>query len=661
MATEIFSTSHVAGKTVYFRIFDPSQGAGVNLYTWDFDDDQWETTLAGAADPKLEATEKTDAGGADRSVYMASYDVSNINSTTTPKKVLIQAVDDLAADKLIGETEVTIVSGQVVESVNTVSLGSAASQDIAREALGVSGTIWHVKYNASETMGNDALSWATADETAGPGVKTDIEAATGGDLVLLGVGTFALGADGITGPTNVNIDGAGIDRTVLTSTNGNVLSIDDARLSHLTVFATLTDGSFQNAVVFTTGATCDYVRVIGDTDGFRGDLRSETIRLNHCIADTNYDAATFTNCQSVEIDSCIFRATGPSSEGSNITRALAVLWSIGAFGLTFCKNSSLEALRGGGTTYGLIASGTVLLENCNISAIDNGNTVAGIRAEGVRNIYMFGGGIYTSNGLDTDLAIHNVGTGKVVLVGVDYDRTKTSNTGGGEIIDISSAEEAIKFFNLDHLALTPTAGADMTAELPDNTILSRIIAGGDTSTFIPATHSLKGVATAVWSATTRTLSSFGTLVTSIWSAATRTLTGSALSLGPTASRSRTDGYYTCSQGGTRGLYRRVLHWDGDDLEVADVNTITYSIYALSADDPTSRTIVDGHEAVSLTAADVFSEVQSDAWASDYNLKHIPDISSNDAFSEAGTEYLVEYTIMPTSGQKIIERIRVTAT
>ena len=128
MATEIFSTSHVAGKTVYFRIFDPSQGAGVNLYTWDFDDDQWETTLAGAADPKLEATEKTDAGGADRSVYMASYDVSNINSTTTPKKVLIQAVDDLAADKLIGETEVTIVSGQIVESANpTMLVGGAQS------------------------------------------------------------------------------------------------------------------------------------------------------------------------------------------------------------------------------------------------------------------------------------------------------------------------------------------------------------------------------------------------------------------------------------------------------------------------------------------------------------------------------------------------------
>jgi len=169
------------------------------------------------------------------------------------------------------------------------------------------------------------------------------------------------------------------------------------------------------------------------------------------------------------------------------------------------------------------------------------------------------------------------------------------------------------------------------------------------------------IAAAVWDATTRTLSSFGTLVASIWAAASRTLTGSTLGLGPTASRSRTDGYYTCPQSGTIGLYRRILGWDGADLQQADVQSIAYSIFALSDDDPPERTAVEGHKDVELDKiAVLFDEVQSDEWASDYNFKHIPDISTNQAFPEADAHYLVEYRLTPTAGQVIVERIKVRA-
>ena len=50
--------------------------------------------------------------------------------------------------------------------------------------------------------------------------------------------------------------------------------------------------------------------------------------------------------------------------------------------------------------------------------------------------------------------------------------------------------------NLDHLALTATGGVDMTAEVADGTILSRIISNSDTSLFVPATHSLQIVGAA---------------------------------------------------------------------------------------------------------------------------------------------------------------------
>src|SRR3990170_1527543 len=54
----------------------------------------------------------------------------------------------------------------------------------------------------------------------------------------------------------------------------------------------------------------------------------------------------------------------------------------------------------------------------------------------------------------------------------------------------SEANDALVANNLDHLALTATAAADMTTEVADNTVLSRILGNGDTSTFVPSTDGL---------------------------------------------------------------------------------------------------------------------------------------------------------------------------
>lgn len=60
-----------------------------------------------------------------------------------------------------------------------------------------------------------------------------------------------------------------------------------------------------------------------------------------------------------------------------------------------------------------------------------------------------------------------------------------------------AVDKAIIENNLDHLALTATAAADMTAEVADNTILSRIVGNGDTSTFDPALHGLLPIRTTI--------------------------------------------------------------------------------------------------------------------------------------------------------------------
>jgi len=55
----------------------------------------------------------------------------------------------------------------------------------------------------------------------------------------------------------------------------------------------------------------------------------------------------------------------------------------------------------------------------------------------------------------------------------------------------SEVQDAIEANNLDHLCKTATGSADMTTEVVDNSILSRIIANGDTSAFDPSTDGLQ--------------------------------------------------------------------------------------------------------------------------------------------------------------------------
>jgi hypothetical protein len=55
----------------------------------------------------------------------------------------------------------------------------------------------------------------------------------------------------------------------------------------------------------------------------------------------------------------------------------------------------------------------------------------------------------------------------------------------------SEANDALVALNLDHLCKVATAGADMTTEVVDNSILSRVLANGDTSAFDPSTDALQ--------------------------------------------------------------------------------------------------------------------------------------------------------------------------
>src|ERR1039458_7038993 len=133
-------------------------------------------------------------------------------------------------------------------------------------------------------------------------------------------------------------------------------------------------------------------------------------------------------------ESSILRVTGPTSTGATLTRGLVLESTSSNLASAICQDSLIIAKNGGGATYGVYCNtggaGSISLWifNTDITALDSGNyTVAGLCAAGnVANIYMFGGSIRTSNGNGTDIAVQNTGSGVIVLVGVDYDRTKTS-------------------------------------------------------------------------------------------------------------------------------------------------------------------------------------------------------------------------------------------
>lgn len=95
---------------------------------------------------------------------------------------------------------------------------------------------------------------------------------------------------------------------------------------------------------------------------------------------------------------------------------------------------------------------------------------------------------------DNAIAVENLADGAITAVkianGAIDNATFAADVGSTAYatnILALAADKAIIQNNLDHLCLTATAGVDMTTEVADNTILSRILANGDTSAFVPAT------------------------------------------------------------------------------------------------------------------------------------------------------------------------------
>lgn len=115
---------------------------------------------------------------------------------------------------------------------------------------------------------------------------------------------------------------------------------------------------------------------------------------------------------------------------------------------------------------------------------------------------------------------------------------------------------------------------------------------------------------------------------------------------------------TVATNGTATLLARVVGWNAEALTPADVESVAYTVYEQSPRDPTSRTALSAHSALTAAVAEVlFSELQTDdRWTVDshgYNFRHTVPLAAGPLFVLPATQWVVEYVITPHAGEPIV--------
>ena len=105
---------------------------------------------------------------------------------------------------------------------------------------------------------------------------------------------------------------------------------------------------------------------------------------------------------------------------------------------------------------------------------------------------------------------------------------------------------------------------------------------------------------------------------------------------------------------------------GNLLSPNRITAIRYTVYRLDSSDPEIKSVISGHEQVSLSIGEVFFAIpKTDGlWDHDdigYNFKHEPIVSLHPIFPIAGRHYQIEYRItLDDHPNEVIVRYRVQA-
>ena len=115
----------------------------------------------------------------------------------------------------------------------------------------------------------------------------------------------------------------------------------------------------------------------------------------------------------------------------------------------------------------------------------------GFRAAALNNALIDGGDSLDVNVTEVSGDSAAADTLEEIIEGTELLTTDISVVGQLAITNIMTLQMTVN--NLDHLCAVATAGADMTAEVVDGSIISRILANGDTSIFDPSTDGLQPI------------------------------------------------------------------------------------------------------------------------------------------------------------------------
>ncbi len=119
---------------------------------------------------------------------------------------------------------------------------------------------------------------------------------------------------------------------------------------------------------------------------------------------------------------------------------------------------------------------------------------------------------------------------------------------------------------------------------------------------------------------------------------------------------------TAYKNGSAILMARIVDSAGAYIQQSGVSQIEYSIFELDPCRPDNVVAVAGHDSVALSVSSViYDSLQTGGlWTVDatgYNFRHQINVSQNEAFPKAGTQYQVRYELTPSAGQKSIIRFQ----
>lgn len=395
------------------------------------------------------------------------------------------------------------IDGHTAQSGDTFALASGASGFVVIDNnvdVLVGQVSFQKLYVSSDgNPANGGTSWSDAYDS----VQDAIDAADAGDTIYLSSDTFAeavdFGGKALTlkgrGPTTIITQGAAVDTLTLAS-----------------------NSSLRNLMVNHTGAS----PTVNDVDAIYGtgishvlleDVWVDGTRNGISIAGNSSDVRFVrVQCRGSEYGGSLFLADGTSpgwiidssfeTAGWSDCTTAALLLDDGQWAL---DNVHLRAVGGGTGDYAIglqnrahggTARGLTIYAHGTNDDLGGGAGAIGFYAQSLHEWFMLAsGGIetdITGSGTAEDIADASTGiTGGHLAVSASfgYDPTKTS--GDFYNLDQQATSRELIAINLDHLCYTATAGADMTTEVADNTILSRILANGDTSAFNPTTDGLQ--------------------------------------------------------------------------------------------------------------------------------------------------------------------------